>query len=239
MSWAKSFSNDPTVEDKWGHGTKVAGVLAAIDNSYGTRGVAAGAWIVPIKVKNINNSTVPAIFVKALDHVWLKSINDDVVNLSQSFALNVSGVAALEEAIKSFVGYEVWFAISAGNQAGFASQRSPARMGSPNYPWSETLKFITVVSSHGTGYKFSKLFGVGPDGSNYGIAVDYAAPGEYIYTTDMNNGYAEDIHGTSFSTPVVAGILFMNKGVIYYNKTYVNNDVDGTPEKCAFLNYKP
>jgi hypothetical protein len=112
-------------------------------------------------------------------------------------------------------------------------------MSSPNYPYSEAYKFITCVSSYGPGYKFSKLFpDAGTSGSNFGIAVDYACAGEGIYTTAAGNTYVENISGTSFSTPIVAGILFMNKGIIYNNRIVVSGDVDGQPDKCAFLNYK-
>ena len=234
--WARSFSNDPTAEDRYGHGTKVAGVLAAIDNGFGTRGVAAGAYIVPIKITDTPRSSRTANFVKALDYIWSKCASSDVVNISQSFNASSTSVASMEAAIRSYSGYDIWFAIAAGNNSGFASQRSPARMGSPEYPYAETLGFIHTVSSHGAGYKFSSIF-PGGGGSNYGAAIDCAAPGENIYTTAMGGGYTDDVvQGTSFAAPIVAGILFMNNGV-YYKKATVTGDVDNYHEKVAFLNY--
>jgi len=239
--WARCFSDANTVEDSTGHGTKVAGVLAAIDNGFGTRGVAAGAYIVPIRIKNKDESASASNFVKALDYVWINSITNDVVNLSQGFSAKTTGIAAMEDAIKNYAGYDTWFALSAGNNRGYASLRSPARMSSPNYPYAETLKFITCVSSYGSAYKFSAVFPGGDpkSGSNYGVAVDYASAGVNIYSTYLNGGYTPyPVHGTSYATPIVAGILFLNKGVIYYNKKYVTGDVDGNPDKVAALNYQ-
>ncbi len=81
---AKNFApNEYSVEDLNGHGTKVAGVLAAIDNSIGTRGSAAGAPIVPIRIKKADDKSYPSIFVKGLEYVWTNSIDGDVVNMSQ------------------------------------------------------------------------------------------------------------------------------------------------------------
>jgi len=145
--------------------------------------------------------------------------------------------SSMEEAIRSFSGYDVWFPLAASNNTGLASQRSPARMGSPEYPYAENLGFIHTVSSDGTGYKFSASF-LGGGGSNYGVAIDCASAGENIYTTTMGGGYTTDydIHGTSFSAPIVAGILFMNNGV-YYKKATITGDVDKYHEKVAFLNF--
>ena len=236
-SWSRSFSNDPSLEDKIGHGTKVAGVLAAIDNNFGTRGVAAGAWIVPIKITNTDGNSATGNFIKALDYIWVKSILNDVVNISQSFTPTKTGVAGLESAIRNFQGWDIWFSIAAGNNRGYAAQRSPARMSAPDYPYAESLGFIYTVSSYGTAYKFSNYFPFSNLGSNYGKAVDIASAGENIYTTTLNGGYTSDpISGTSFAAPIVAGILFLNKGVVY-KKLSVTGDRDATPDKVAALTY--
>jgi subtilisin family serine protease len=229
---ASFMPGDPNLEDYHGHGTRVAGVLGAKNNTYGTRGIAPGAPIVPIKVLNNAAEGTPAIVTKGLEYIWQHSVKNDVINMSLSIYVannNVVSVSAMEAAVRKFYPWDIWIAAAAGNKYNHATNFSPARLSSPNHAWhAEMRSFFYVISSYGKDYYFSSSF------SNYGTAIDFAGPGEELYSTDKYGGYINNIWGTSFASPVVAGILLLNNGVIK-NSWKVKNDKDSNPDRVAWL----
>jgi len=66
--------------DAFGHGTHVAGIVAAAKNGVGVVGVAPGVSVAPIKVVDDNGSILPEAFVCAMD--WAASHSFDVLNAS-------------------------------------------------------------------------------------------------------------------------------------------------------------
>jgi hypothetical protein len=80
--YAKSFIPGETYNDEQGHGTHVAGIAAAKNNSIGVVGVSAGAPVVPVKVLSNAGMAYMSSVLQGLNHVAQYDGKGDVVNLS-------------------------------------------------------------------------------------------------------------------------------------------------------------
>jgi subtilisin family serine protease len=175
-------------EDENGHGTHVAGTVAALDNGIGVVGVAAGASVVAVRVLNRRGSGSYSGVIAGVDHVALHGQSGDVANMSLgggfSQALNDAVVAASEN---------VKFALAAGNESTNANTRSPASANGPNI-------YTVSAFASGDGWAYFSNFGNPP--------VDYSAPGVGVLSTYKGGGYTT-LNGTSMASPHVAGILLL------------------------------
>ncbi len=196
-------------DDNNGHGTHVAGTVAALDNNVGVIGVAAGATVVPVKVLDSRGSGSYSGVIAGVNHVAQYGQTGDVANMS----LGGPTSKALDDAILA-ASSKVKFALAAGNESADANNSSPARVNGTN---------IYTVSAHDSSDRFASF-------SNYGNPpVDYAAPGVSINSTWKNGGY-NTISGTSMASPHVAGILLL--GNVSSGGT-VSGDRDNNPDTIA------
>ncbi|TFV94798.1 S8 family peptidase [Algoriphagus kandeliae] len=192
-----------------GHGTHVAGTIAAIDNNIGVIGVAAGATVVPVKVLDSRGSGSYSGVIAGVDFVAANGSNGDVANMS----LGGPASAALDAAVIALGAEGVKVALAAGNESQDANNSSPARANGNN---------IFTVSAINSSDVFASF-------SNYGNPpVDYAAPGVGILST-YPGGYAT-LSGTSMASPHVAGILLT--GNPRSGGTAIN-DPDGNADTIA------
>ena len=193
--------------DQNGHGTHVAGTIAAIDNTIGVIGVAPGAPVVAVRVLDRRGSGSNSGVIAGVDYVAQFGRPGDVANMSLG-----GGVSqALDDAVVAAASGGVRFALAAGNERDNANNHSPARANGPN---------VFTVSSFAIGDNWSSF-------SNFGNPpVDFAEPGSAIKSTWTGGGY-NTISGTSMATPHLAGILLQgNVG----NGGRVNGDPDGNPD---------
>lgn len=198
-----------SLDDGNGHGTHVAGTVAARDNGVGVIGVAAGATVVPVKVLDSRGSGSYSGVIAGVNHVARYGADGDVANMS----LGGPASDALDDAVKT-ASAKVRFVLAAGNDSADANNSSPARVNGPN---------IYTISASDSFDRFASF-------SNYGNPpVDYAAPGVSINSTWKDGGY-NTISGTSMASPHVAGILLL--GNISAGGE-VSNDRDSSPDTIA------
>lgn len=185
--------------DTVGHGTEVASIIAAsTNNGIGIAGIAPNVHVVPVKacVEAFPGSGSTLCPDRVLEEALNWAANEaglgaiDVVNLSVSGPDNNPVIdyhlARLEQ-------YDAITVAAAGNDG--ASVYFPAR------------------SSH-----VVAVAGTAPNGgrdpnSNYGPEIDVAAPYQ-TYSLDKNN-FPVYVEGTSFSTPVIAGLAALYKSAIF------------------------
>lgn len=181
------LGGNSTPADQNGHGTHVAGTIAAYDNAIGVIGVAPGARVVAVRVLDRRGSGSNSGVIAGVDYVATNGQPGDVANMSLGGGVST----ALDTAVVNASAGGIRFALAAGNESDNANNHSPARANGPN---------IFTVSAFANGDTWASF-------SNYGNPpIDYAEPGVSIRSTWLSGGY-NTISGTSMATPHLAGIL--------------------------------
>ena len=206
----RSFVRTTTPDDGNGHGTHVAGIVAAKNNSVGTLGVAANAYVCAVRVLDNSGSGQWSWIVAGIDYVAQNGTSGEVANMS----LGGSGSNATVEQAVLDASQNVKFVLAAGNSGAHANGFTPARVNGPN------IYTVSAIDSRDCMASWS----------NYGNPpVDYAAPGVGILST-WKGGGTKSISGTSMAAPHVAGILVV--GSIRTNGS-AQCDPDGNPDPIA------
>jgi subtilisin len=220
----QNFSSEETPEDGDGHGTHVSGIVAALDNKIGVVGVAPGARIWGIKVLNDNGSGAISNIVKGVDFVTRHADKIEIANMSLGA---MGGSRALRRALIKSVEKGVFYAVAAGNESqdiygadGIYSTFDDIIPAS--YPDVASISALTDTDGRlgGFGPSFiglefddtlasfsnfsTRVIGQNPIESP-GAAIDFAAPGVDILSTDAGGGYIRH-SGTSMASPHAAGL---------------------------------
>lgn len=189
-----NFSDAPTGEDKYGHGTHVAGIIAATrDNTVGVAGVCPDCRILDVKVLNDNGSGSASRIANGIN--W--AIEKDAKIINMSLGLRVSS-RTLETAVNNAWNAGAVIVAAAGNTG------TQAKIYPGAYP--------NVIAVAATDNKDAKA-----SFSTYGKWVDVAAPGVSVYSTfpnhpnvlgeQNNRSLSYDIgSGTSMASPIVAAV---------------------------------
>jgi subtilisin len=196
-----------------GHGTHVAGTIAAKDNTKGVVGVAPGARLWAVKVLNSKGTGRLSSVICGLDWVYAHRDEIDVVNLSLSAPVDPADQDAcgpattpLHRAICRVVNEaDIPVVVAAGNQGEDAATKVPA-----TYDEVITVSAFTDVDGKPGGEGESSCTRDGDDTfaafSNFGEDIDIAAPGVCIRSTWLNGKY-RSLDGTSMATPHVTGAV--------------------------------
>lgn len=180
------------VTDGYGHGTHVAGTIAAAtNNGKGVAGMAPGATIMPVKVLDANGYGYWSDFLEGVD--WARTHGASIVNLSLGSGLSASQVAAFQPTFTAAWQAGVMVIAAAGNNSN----------STPFYPAS----FTNVISVSATNNNDTKA-----NFSNFGPMVDVAAPGVAI-TSTYRDGTYKSMGGTSMATPHVAGLVALIRSI--------------------------
>lgn len=202
-----------SVQDVYGHGTMVAGIIGAKNNGVGIVGVAANATIVALRVLNDSGAGTLTALIKAVNHVVTYGKAGDVMNIS----IGASASSTLDNAVLKAAAKGIYVSIAAGNSSSDCSTTSPQRVNATN---------VYTVSAMDN----NKNFYIG---SSFGSPVDRSAPGIQVQTTAKGGGYTQGT-GTSFSAPHVAGLLLLKGNAMGTNGTVVG-DKDSWPDPVAKL----
>jgi subtilisin family serine protease len=184
-------------DDDHGHGTHLAGVAAAKDNSFGIVGIAPGARLWAIKVLESSGMGEISTLIKGLDYINQNQVDVAVLSLGCECE---SG--ALDIAINNSIKAGITIVVAAGNEGKDAGTFTPA-----NNPEVITVSAIADTDGKCGGKGPSTPYGADDmlaSFSNYGDVVDISAPGVDIYSTFKSNSYTK-LTGTSMAAPHVAG----------------------------------
>jgi subtilisin family serine protease len=172
------YNNNADTADVHGHGTNVAGTVAARTNN--ALGVASLCWncrLMPIRISDASGYATYSDTATGL--TWAADHGAKIANISYI----VSDSSTVATAAKYFQGKGGVVTVSAGNYSTFDSAN--------DNPYMLTVSATDINDLHS-------------DFSNYGNNIDLSAP-EGVYTTARGGGYAY-AGGTSFSAPIVAGV---------------------------------
>lgn len=203
------------MDDKNGHGTHVAGTIAAIDNGIDVVGVAAGATVVPVKVLDSRGSGSWSGVLAGIDHVAANASSGDCANMSLGGGFNQELNDAVENAAQQSGAF---FVVAAGNESQHASNVSPA---------SASHNRVFTISATDSNDNFASF-------SNYGNPpVDYAAPGVSILSTRSGGG-TTTMSGTSMASPAACAVIMMSNGNPSTDGK-ANGDPDGNADSIVHL----
>ncbi|NBC04503.1 MAG: S8 family serine peptidase [Bacteroidetes bacterium] len=188
-------------DDDHGHGTHVAGIIAARVNNSDVVGVAPGLQVIALKMCDDDGYCFVSDAMAGVNYASNNYNSGDVANMSIGWPTYLASdpnypyidiaLSVLENAIEDAADDGLMFTILAHNYDEDADLWSPSRMNHNN---------VWTMSAINSSNQFASF-------SNYGNPpIDFAAPGVSVLSLWRNGGtYTAD--GTSQATPHVAGIL--------------------------------
>ncbi len=185
------LDNNNNVMDTHGHGTAVAGIIAATaNNGIGIAGVHWGAKILTVKVSNSDGLTLQPLVAEGIRYAADNGAK--VINLSLGALLLTP---ELIDAIEYAFSRDCVIVAGAGNEG----YRLSAPMGLMTR--TEILKVAAVDSTDCRAWDISPIYW----GSNYGPWVDISAPGKDVLTLRAANTYGYDIFPDTNGRYVIFG----------------------------------
>ena len=177
--------------DCYGHGTHVAGTLAARDNRNDVVGVAPGAPLTSVKVLDCGGHGTAGKVIAGIDWVTAKAANAEkpaVANMSLGSSRRIK---SLNTAVRSSAASGVFYSLAAGNEGWSACRSSPAMTGA-----GKNNGILTTAATNREDRE--------PSWSNFGRCVDLWAPGANILSTWLG-GATRTESGTSMAAPHAGG----------------------------------
>ena len=193
VSDARFHSGDPM--DDHGHGTHVAGIIAASNNKTGIVGVAYNAKIMAIKAGQATGVFLQSDIAEAIIYAYTHGA--DVINMS--FGGSACSIA-VQDALQA--AYTTSTLIAAAGNSGAPNEETDYYPALPNYPGA--LSYVVgVMSVNALGIE--SLFTNWDAEAFNSVEYEVYAPGEAMLSTLPNNRYGK-LNGTSMAAPVVSGI---------------------------------
>ena len=183
--------NPNIVVDRVGHGTHVAGIIAANGDNNTIVGVAPWANLYILKAIDRTGSGKVSWVINAINYAVEKKV--DIISMSLGMS---NDDPKLEKAIKNAINNNILVVCAAGNEGD----------GNANdFEYSYPASYVDVISVGAVDKK-----GVPASFSNSNLVVDLVAPGVDIVSTYPNNQFAS-LSGTSMAAPHVTGSLALLK----------------------------
>lgn len=232
-----------SIDSSWGdlqsaHGTHVAGIIAAqMGNGEGGAGIAPYADIYSVRVFENNNAFTDDIIRGVNKVIEAKRSNSSIKVMNMSLG-GVFYSAAYERVITNAISAGITVVAAMGNN-GTNIKCYPAAFNIPGLIAVQSSTAVNTISSF----------------SNYGAWADVSAPGSYILSTSLGDGY-EYMSGTSMAAPVVSGVCALylsvypnaapaqvekavkkavNKGIVDASKLFTNENAAPTITPTATL----
>lgn len=218
------LDNNNNLKDEKGHGTFVAGIIAAkMNNGIGIAGINPGAVIMPLKVADAEGQTNSLHIFQAVNYAVAHGAR--VINIS----MGGRGVSKLEQVAIEFARSKgVFVAVAAGNVGENIMEHGPASSGGA----------VAVGSIDYDGARST----ISNAGANNGLM----APGESIYSlrsidsynpksTPKATKYYYKQSGTSFSTPMVAATASL---LLAKNPNLTNSEIEDILQATATNMYE-
>jgi uncharacterized repeat protein (TIGR02543 family) len=203
----RSTKGIAAVNDDLGHGTHVAGIIAATqDNLTGGSGVAPGVSLLVIKANLPAPDTDKFALSDMIDAIYYAADNGaEIINMSlgRRYAADpnnpeVPDSDPLELAAIQYARNKGLLIVCAAGNDGASHAGFPAA-----YPEVIAVSAVSPVSTIEDGYTIAGYSNVGPE-------IDLAAPGTNIYSTYPDDSY-QTLSGTSMACPMVAGVAALVK----------------------------
>ena len=198
-------------DDNHGHGTHVAGIIAAQNNNMGTLGIAYNVKIMPIKAGSaylLNSDIAKAVY-------YAYENGAEVINMS--FGGSASSIAVQDALATAFT--RCVLVASAGNDGA----HNEGAYSLPNYP--AALTYVLGVMSIDQAGRESAF-------TNYdvlpfsGVEYELYAPGDGIMSTLPNDQYGI-LSGTSMAAPVVSAMAAILRSEYSDRNTYPTRFIYG------------
>lgn len=229
VSDERFHSGDPM--DDHGHGTHVAGIIAAANNKVGTVGVAYNVKIMAIKAGQATGIFLQSDIAEAI--VYAYTHGADVINMS--FGGSACSIA-VQDALQS--AYTTSTLVAAAGNDGKPNEKAD------HYKlYGEYLPSYPAALSYVVGVMSVNALGVESSFTNWDViaynSVEYEvyAPGEAMLSTLPNNRYGK-LNGTSMATPVVSGIAALLRSYYtdrdMYPSKFVSAQLCATSEDSAY-----
>ncbi|HGJ66038.1 TPA: peptidase S8 [bacterium] len=206
--------NGISYNDDNGHGSHVAGIVSALNNTSGVVGVAYNARLYAIKALNSSGSGYLSDIIEGLD--WCINNGIKVINMSLGTSSNVK---SFEDAVKKVYSLGIVMVASAGNSSG----------GAVSYP--AAYAEVIAVSATNTNDSIASFSSIGPE-------VELSAPGVNIYSTYKSTSFAY-MSGTSMAAPHVTGTvaLLLAKGITGIEQ--IRNKLISTADDLGTAGFDP
>jgi subtilisin family serine protease len=192
INYVNSVNGNSSYDDDHGHGTHIAGIIAAAKNGFGSIGVAYNAKLLIVKVLNSSLAANPNDVAKGID--YCRNNGADVINMSFGMAAGsanlATSIAAADAAGIIMVG-----AVGDTSSGGVANVLYPAK-------YAEVVSVASLQQNGPNDYVRSPWSNFSPTGTN---EVDVAAPGSNIYGLWKDTGYLHYGAGTGQAAAFVSG----------------------------------
>ena len=215
ISDSRFWSGDPM--DDHGHGTHVAGIIAADNNKEGIVGIAHNVKIMAVKAGMSSGFFTSSAIAKGIEYAYLNGA--DVINMS--FGGSMPSIP-VQDAL--MVAYTTSVLVASAGNSGLPNEYCfPFPIYQPNYP--AALSYVIGVMSVGQNNMESGFSNWDCKPYNR-VEYEVNAPGENILST-LPNGQYVSWNGTSMAAPVVSGIAALVRSVYNDRDVYPNKFIMG------------
>lgn len=178
-------------DDDNGHGTHVAGILAAKRDGVGIAGVAPDAQIYIVKILNSQGKGNGLDLLKGIN--WAIDNDMDIINVSLGTPTSTN---LAQQAVDRAINAGIIVVTSSGNTGTADGTGS-------NLTFPGTMDSVVTVGAVDENLNRASF-------SSTGSGVDFVAPGVSIVSTSKTGGY-ESRSGTSMASPYIAGMFAILK----------------------------